>query len=286
MMRFAVLGAAGQLGRELCSRLHGEVQAFARRQIDLVHPDSLGVLRELRPDVVVNCAAYNFVDRAESEPETVIAINALGVRSLALLCGNLGCTLVHFSTNYVFGQDGGRRVPYVESDFPGPINTYGVSKLAGEHFVRSLCPRHIIIRTSGLYSTPAANRSFANLMLRLAGAGEPICVVNDQTCTPTYVPDLAAGVIALIPTSRFGTYHVTNAGSCTWFEFAQFLFAQAGIQPKLRAVSSAKFAAAARRPTFSVMASAHTDLPAAARLRPWQEGLAAFVHERKTRGDA
>jgi dTDP-4-dehydrorhamnose reductase len=285
-MRFAVLGAAGQVGRELCSRWHGEVHAFARRQIDLTRSESFGALRELRPDVVVNCAAYNFVDRAESEPETVFAINALGVRSLALLCRDLGCTLVHFSTNYVFGQDGDRRIPYVETDHPGPINTYGVSKLAGEHFVRNSCPKHFIFRTSGLYSTPTGQRSFASLMLRLAGVGEPIRVVDDQTCTPTYVPDLVAAVIALIPTGRFGTYHVTNAGSCTWFEFARFLFAQAGVQPRLCAVSSVEFAAAARRPMFSVMVSARTDLPSAARLRPWQEALAAFVRERKPQQQA
>src|SRR6266852_4072209 len=137
-MKFAVLGATGQLGRDLCPRLQGEVILLGRDRADLTNPALLRAsLTDLHPDVVVNCAAYNFVDRAESEPEAAFAVNAWGVRTLATVCRDLNCVLAHFSTDYVFGLDSGRRTPYRETDAPGPVSVYGVSKLAGEHFVRA-----------------------------------------------------------------------------------------------------------------------------------------------------
>src|SRR5262249_46177862 len=151
-LHYAVLGAAGQLGRDLCPRLPGEVTELTRDKADLTRPDTLrATLTALRPDVVVNCAAYNFVDRAEDEPPAAFAVNAWGVRDLALVSRDFGCTLVHFSSDYVFGLDAARRTPYAETDAPGPISVYGLSKLAGEYWVRMLCPRHFVVRTCGLY---------------------------------------------------------------------------------------------------------------------------------------
>src|SRR6516165_10862779 len=147
-MKTVVLGAAGQLGRELCSRLTGEISALSRSEADLTEAESLATaLQMLRPNVVVNCAAYNFVDRAEQEPGTALATNAEGVRRLALVCRDLGALLVHFSTDYVFGLDANRAVPYAETDAPGPVSAYGLSKLVGEYWVRLLCPKHLVIRT-------------------------------------------------------------------------------------------------------------------------------------------
>src|SRR5262245_28147354 len=138
-MRYAVLGSAGQLGRDLCPRLPGEVIALTRERADLTRPDLLrAALTELRPNAVVNCAAYNFVDRAEGEPEAAFAVNAWGARGLAEVCRDLGCALVHFSTDYVFGLES-RSSPYAEADAPGPVSAYGLSKLAGEYLVRSTC---------------------------------------------------------------------------------------------------------------------------------------------------
>src|SRR5262249_54147366 len=145
-------GAAGQLGRDLCPRLSGEVVPLGRPQADLTRPDPLrALLTELRPDAVINCAAYNFVDKAETEPEAAFAVNAWGVRVLATICRDLDCTLVHISTDYVFGVEPSRRIPYDEMDAPGPVSVYGLSKLAGEYLVRSLCPKHFVVRTCGLY---------------------------------------------------------------------------------------------------------------------------------------
>src|SRR6478672_4539678 len=209
-MKFAVIGAAGQLGHDLCPRLTGEVVPLDRTRADLTDLKLLrATLTDVRPDVVVNCAAYNFVDKAEAEPEAAFAVNAWGVRQLALACRDLGCVLVHFSTDYVFGLDEARRVPYAEADAPGPMSAYGLSKLAGEYLVRALCPRHFVIRTCGLYGvwgSGGKGGNFVETMLRLAGEGKPLPVVADQVCTPSYTADVAVAAAALIGTSRYGLY--------------------------------------------------------------------------------
>src|SRR5262249_37086197 len=134
LMKTVVIGSAGQLGRDLCPRLLGEVVPLTRAQADLTRPETLrAALGEHRPDLIVNCAAYNFVDKAESEPEAAFAVNAWGVRNLALACRDAGCALAHFSTDYVFGLDENRNTPYAEADAPGPVSVYGLSKLAGEY---------------------------------------------------------------------------------------------------------------------------------------------------------
>src|SRR3954469_7076344 len=147
-MRIAVIGARGQLGRDLCSALaRDDVTPLGRPDADLTRPATLdATLRPLRPDAVVNCAAYNLVDTAESDPTAAFENNALGVRNLALVCRDLGCVLMHFSTDYVFGLDADHRTPYRETAAAGPVSVYGASKLAGEGFVRSLCPRHFVVR--------------------------------------------------------------------------------------------------------------------------------------------
>jgi dTDP-4-dehydrorhamnose reductase len=280
-MRFVVLGAAGQLGRDLCPRLLGEVTALDRAGLDLTRPDSVAPrLRELRPDVVVNCAAYNLVDRAEAEPEAVFAVNAWGVRHLALACRDLGCTLAHFSSDYVFGLDTDRTIPYTVNDAPGPVSVYGLSKLAGEYLVRSLCPRHFVIRTCGLYGLwggGGKGGNFVETMLRVAGQGKPLRVVNDQRNTPSYTVDVAEVAAALVQTDRYGLYHVTNAGSCTWYEFAGAIVEKAGVRADVSPITSREFGAAARRPGYSVLA------PNVSPLRPWREALTAYLQTRKTK---
>jgi dTDP-4-dehydrorhamnose reductase len=281
-MRYAVIGAAGQLGRDLCPRLQGGVIPLGRDRAELTKPDLVrATLSDLRPDVVVNCAAYNFVDRAEGEPAAACAVNAWGVRDLAIVCRDFGCTLVHLSTDYVFGL-GVKCTPFTDSDLPGPVNVYGVSKLAGEYLVRSVCDRHVIIRTCGLYGvwgSGGKGGNFVETMLRIAGQGKPLRVVADQTCTPSYTVDVADAVVALLSTGRHGLFHVTNAGQCTWFEFAQAIFDLAGVRASLTAITSREFGAAARRPAYSVLAPSAGVGP----LRPWREALAAYLVERRER---
>jgi dTDP-4-dehydrorhamnose reductase len=289
-VRYAVLGAAGQLGRDLCPRLPGEVAPLARDRADLTRPEALrATLDEIAPDVVVNCAAYNFVDRAESEPPAAFAVNAWGVRDLALWCRERGRQLVHFSSDYVFGLDESRRTPWAEADAPGPVSVYGLSKLAGEYLVRSICPAHLVVRTCGLYGVRGAGGkggNFVETVLRLAGEGKPLRVVTDQVCTPSYTADVAAATAALLTAGCQGLYHVTNTGACSWHEFARAVFDLAGVAADLTAITSEEFGAPARRPAYSVLAPAALTAAGLAPPRPWREALAAYLGERGKRRDA
>lgn len=284
-MRYAVLGAAGQLGSDLCPRLPGEVMALTRAHLDLSRPQTLpATLAELRPDVVINCAAYNFVDRAEDEPELAFSVNAWGVRELARACGERGIGLVHLSSDYVFGLDTTRRTPCAETDAPGPLSVYGLSKLAGEYLVRSLCPRHWVIRTCGLYGIHGSGgkgSNFVETMLQLAEQGKPVRVVADQVCTPSYTVDVANAITLLMQSAPPGLYHVTNSGMTSWHDFARTIFELAGIAADLTPINSEEFARPARRPGYSVMgniAYATLGLPP---LRPWRDALAAYLAERR-----
>jgi len=192
----AILGSHGQLGREFRSLLPGDdgVHALTRADADLAIPGQItAILQKLKPKLVINCSAYNLVDQCEATPEAAFAVNSFGVRELAIACRENHATLVHFSTDYVFGLDEKRQMAYVESDAPGPVSSYGLSKLAGEYFVRSLCPDHYIIRTCGLYGRHGAGgkgTNFVETMLKLATAGKSIRVV-----TPAIACALTASVV-------------------------------------------------------------------------------------------
>jgi dTDP-4-dehydrorhamnose reductase len=284
-MKYAVLGAAGQLGRDLCPRLEGDVVPLGRGQADLTKPEVMrSTLTSLRPDVVINCAAYNFVDKADTEPPAAFAANAWGVRDLATVCRDLDCTLVHYSTDYVFGLEASRRTPWGESDAPGPVSVYGLSKLAGEYLVRSICPRHFVIRTCGLYGvwgSGGKGGNFVETMIRVNGMGKPLRVVADQVCTPTYTVDLADATIALLSTGRYGLYHCTNEGSTTWHDFAAAIFSLSGVKANLSAITSAEFGAPARRPAYSVLADEGLKLAGVTPPRPWRDALTVYLDERK-----
>jgi dTDP-4-dehydrorhamnose reductase len=284
-MKYALIGSAGQLGRDVAPRLVGDVVSLTREQTDLTKPDTLrAVLTGLRPDVVINSAAYNFVDKAESEPDAAFAVNAWGVRALATVCRDLGCVLVHFSTDYVFGLDETRQTPYTETDAPGPVSVYGLSKLTGEYLVRSLCPKHYVIRTCGLYGvwgSGGKGGNFVETMLRVAGQGKPLKVVADQVLTPSYTVDVATATAALIGTGQYGLYHLTNGGECSWHEFARTIFEVAGVKADLSSTTGAAYGAPARRPGYSVLSTEKyrgLGLPA---MRDWRAALAAYLEERR-----
>jgi dTDP-4-dehydrorhamnose reductase len=286
-MRYAVLGANGQLGRDLCPRLPGEVVGLARDRADLTRLETLRTgLDAVHPDVVVNCAAYNLVDQAESDPTAAFAVNTFGVRDLALLCRQRNWTLVHYSTDFVFGLDAGRQAPWVETDAPGPVSVYGASKLAGEYFVRSICPKHVVIRTCGLYGLHGSGgkgTNFVEVMLRLSGQGGPVRVVSDQVCTPTYTVDLAEATAALLGAGGQGLFHLTSGGSCTWFEFARAIFERAGKKVEVVPITSAALDRPARRPAYSVLAPAALATLGLKPPRPWGEALGAYLAARASR---
>lgn len=285
-MRIALIGADGQLGTALQARLKHEVVPLRHTQIEITNAESVqSALAESSPDVVINAAAYNFVDLAEDEPDAAYAANALGPRNLARYCAEKGIVLLHVSTDFVFGLDTNRTTPYRETDAPGPMSSYAVSKLAGEQFVLSLAPKSFVVRTCGLYGrrspgSKAGKGNFVETMLRLAGEREFLTVVDDQTCTPTYVADLAEALAALIDTQAYGLYHATNSGGTSWCGFAREILRQVGSSKEVRPISSSQFAAKARRPGYSVLDCGKLAAAAGYTFRPWQEGLAEYLSVR------
>ena len=284
-MRVAVLGAAGQLGRDLVPRLAGEVVPLAREHLDLSDPTAATAwVVNHRPDVLVNCAAYNLVDRAEDDPAAAIAVNAAGVQGLVRGCYTTGTRLVHVSTDYVFGADASRSTPYTEADEPGPVSEYGRSKLAGERAALD-APAALVVRTCGLYGvwgSGGKGGNFVETMLRLAGQGKPLRVVADQRCTPTYTADLAAGIARLVEQGTTGLVHLTNTGACSWHEFAAAIFRSAGIEANLTPITTAEFGAKAARPAYSVLGTSRAAETGVC-LRAWPEALDAYLVERGRR---
>jgi dTDP-4-dehydrorhamnose reductase len=279
-MRIVVLGAVGQLGQALCRALPGDVIALTRADVDVTDTASLRqALTSAAPAAVINATGYTHVDRAEAEPHAAFAANSLAVREMALLCRDLDAVLVHLSTNYVFGFDALRDSPYDEDDTPGPVSVYGASKLAGEQFVRALWPKHFILRTSGLYgSTSGGGRgNFVDAMLRQARAGDPVRVVADQLCTPTSIDDVADAVNESLRSKLWGLYHVTNAGACTWHEFAEAIFEMSGLSVDLVPISTLELGAAAKRPRYSVLSNRRWLNAGFAPLRPWRDALTALL---------
>lgn len=282
-MKIAVLGSQGQLGRDLCSRLRGDIIPLTRSDIDLANPPTIAPgVQKFKPDVLINCAAYNFVDRAEQEPDAAIAVNAIGPRLLAQACLAANVKLVHFSTDYVFGRDASRKEAYIETDFPGPVSTYGDSKLQGEEFVRTTMPGALVIRTCGLYGrwgTGGKGGNFVETMLRLASEKKPLRVVADQFCTPSYTVDVAEATASLLAKDAAGLFHVVNSGSCSWHEFAAEIFRQSGIAANLTAIPTSEYPTPAKRPGYSVL-SIEKLTSLGITPRPWREALAAYLKER------
>lgn len=286
-MRTVVFGSQGQLGRDLCPLLPGEVIPLARSDVDFTDADAVRKkLEKLRPNRVVNCAAYNFVDKAEDEPQAAFAVNTWAVRSLAQACRDLQARLVHFSTDYVFGLDEERTTPWNETDSPGPVSVYGLSKLAGEYVVRNTCPDHLVIRTCGLYGiwgTGGKGGNFVETMLKLAGQGKPLKVVNDQRCTPSYTADVAATAVKLLETDARGLFQITNAGDCSWYEFAREIFKLAGVKADLSPTTAKEFNAKAQRPGYSVLSMDRLQTQSVEQPRPWTEAIRDYLSARSDR---
>jgi dTDP-4-dehydrorhamnose reductase len=285
-MRIAVIGASGQLGSDLVKVLkpRHELTALTHAEIEVTDPESVAAMvRQHRPGVVVNTAAFHKVDQCEDEVEKAFAVNVFGVHNLALACRASGAVLVHVSTDYVFGGDRARRTPYVESDPPAPINLYGVSKLAGEYVVRYLLGPHLIFRVAGLYGVAGSSGkggNFVELMLRLANEGKAIRVVDDQRTTPTYTVDLAHQMAAVIESGERGLYHATSQGDCTWYEFASEIFRQSGLEPELSRAKTGDFGERATRPAYSVLENRALQRIGLDRIRPWQMALGDYLVER------
>jgi dTDP-4-dehydrorhamnose reductase len=279
-LRAVVVGAGGQLGRELARQL-GDERAWSggRTELDVTNQNAVvTVLERVRPDVVFNAAAYNRVDKAEVEPARALEVNALAARGLALAARETGARIVHFSTDYVFDGESDR--PYREDDAPHPVSVYGISKLTGELMVELADPAHLIVRTSGVIGAGGSRQkggSFVERILARAREGQPLRVVCDQTFAPTVATDLAAAAIALARAGARGLVHVTNEGVCTWHELAVCALERAGIAADVEKITSADLALPAQRPGYSVLDTRRSRELGLAPLRPWREALADLV---------
>lgn len=290
-MTTAVIGASGQLGTDLPKFLRGDVVPIRHSDMELTDSDSIdSYLDQLRPKVVINTAAYNLVDKAEDEGPQAMAVNFLGPTYLARWCLKNEATLIHFSTDYVFGAASGDQAdasspsPKRETDLAVPDSVYAASKLAGENMVRSICPNHFVIRTCGLYGVAATQGAgkgnFVETMLRLGTERDELAVVNDQHCTPTSTHDLAQATAELIETEKFGLYHATNSGTTTWHDLAAEIFRQAKINVKLRTLTTAEFGAKAARPAFSVLNCEKLESAIGRPMPPWQDALSQYLIDR------
>jgi dTDP-4-dehydrorhamnose reductase len=281
-MRIAVTGAGGQLGGELCRRLQQAAAPLDVPDFDLTDRELVRrALLALRPDAVINTAAFTLVDRAEQEPERCWNINATGVGYLADVCEELRCPLVQISTDYVFGDDADRRTPYCEDDPPGPQGVYGKSKLGGEQQAARWA-QHLIVRTCGLYGTPGPKTpgNFVETMLRLGKERSSLRIVDDQHCTPSYVPHVARAVLFLLESGARGTFHVVNGGATTWYDFAVEIFRQAGLKIALARITTAEYGALAPRPQYSVLDTSRYRSLGGPPLPSWQDALAEYLKHR------
>ena len=291
-MRIAVIGAFGQLGSDLLPLLGDRAIPLGHADIEITDPVSIAkALDAARPTHIINCAAYNLVDLAEVEPQQAHTINSLGPWNLATYCAARDLVLLHVSTDYVFGRTGPdsglgqqpkRTIPWRESDEPLPVSVYGESKLAGEIFVRSVCPQHFVVRTCGLYGRHAARGkgNFVEIMLRLGRERPELKIVSDQRCTPTSTVDLARALVSLIETDAFGLYHATNAGDCSWFEFACEIFRLTNCPVQAIPVTAAEYGAQSRRPDYSVLDCSKLTSVLGRPMPAWQEALAQYIAER------
>jgi dTDP-4-dehydrorhamnose reductase len=262
--RVVLFGALGQLGVELEREFNQRgysVHASDRDQIDITDRAQVEqAIGQIDPEVVVNAAAYNQVDVAETEPHAAFEVNGLAVRNIALACRQAGARLVHYSTDYVF--DGRKGAPYVESDATHPLGAYAVSKLAGELYAHAYVDDALIIRTSGVFGPGGlrtARGNFIELMLRLAAAGQTIRVVVDHVASPTYAPALASRTIDLVEKGVSGVVHVGGGTPISWHDYARLIFREAGLQPELRPASDREYRTAALRPKFSALSNAYLE---------------------------
>lgn len=283
--KIAIIGAKGQLGSSLVKILSEKneykVLPLTHNDIEVAEKDSIKkCLDGVNPNILINTAAYVQVDNAETNQIEAFKVNALANQYLASYCKNKKIKFVFIGTDYIFGRDKKRTKPYTEDDNPGPINTYGITKLAGEYYTQSLCSNYLIVRSSGIFGVSGSSGkggNFIETMLTLAREHKPIQVVNDQITSPTYSLDLARQIFLLIDKDENGIFHAVSKGSCSWFEFAQTIFALTKTVVNLKSITSNSYKTPATRPHFSALENKKLEEKNINIMRPWIEGLRAYL---------
>jgi dTDP-4-dehydrorhamnose reductase len=280
-VRIAIIGAMGQLGQDLVKALQPEheVSGLNHQNIEVTDVNSFSILRAQKPDVIINTAAFHKTDLCEDDPAKTFSVNAIGPKNIVALSKEIEATTVFISTDYVFS--GSKSEPYTEKDIPEPINTYGISKIAGEFFTKQNS-RHYILRVASLFGAAGASGkggNFIETMLAKAKQNDPITVVDDMWMSPTYTHDAAEAMKQIVTKLPFGTYHVTNKGQCTWFQFAQEIFKLTRLTPVLKGIKTRQMQTKAKRPINSALTS--VKLPKyGLEMRTWQEALKAYLIEK------
>ncbi len=277
-MKYLITGAKGQLGLALqkeLQKLNGEIYCYDVDTMDITNYEAVEeIFKEVKPDIVFNCAAHTNVDKCEEDLENAYQINALGVQNIAMLCEELKAKLIHISTDYVFS--GEEEKPRIESDFVMPRTLYGKSKLYGEELAQRYNQKTFIIRTAWLYGE---GNNFVRTMLKLAKTHDKLTVVGDQFGSPTYTKDLAKVMVALSNTNYYGLYHGTCQGNCSWYDFALKIFELMKIEIKVEKVTSEEFVRPAKRPKFSILDNLMLRLRGLDSFRNWEEALEDYLRE-------
>jgi dTDP-4-dehydrorhamnose reductase len=258
-----------------------EAVGFAHQDLDVMDEASVAsAVHSAEPDWVLNTAAFHRVDDCEVNPTLAFAVNALGALNVARAAAEVGSGVVFYSTDYVFGgEDRERGHPYEEGDRPHPLSVYGASKVAGEQLVMQANARHLVVRSAGLYGTATSRKgwTFPELMINKARTEGVIRVVTDQVLSPTFTADLARTTKELVERDTVGLLHLTNAGECSWFEFAQEALALAGAEAKMEPIDTGQLQQRARRPSYSALDTARLGEVGLSPLRPWKEALSAYL---------
>lgn len=278
-MKVLVTGANGQLGYDVIKRLETEGIEYlgaGRNLLDITNEVQVKrVISTYNPDVVIHCAAYTAVDKAEDEKELCYAVNVLGTRYLAEACEEIDAKMIYISTDYVFDGEGDK--PFEVSDKPNPINYYGQTKYEGELEVQRILEKNFIIRISWVFGSHGNN--FVKTMLKLGKERDEISVVADQIGSPTYTYDLAKLLVKMIQTHKYGIYHVTNEGYCSWYEFACEIFKQAGMDVKVNPINTENYPTRAKRPKNSRLSMENTYQIGS--LKDWKHALKHFIKSKK-----
>lgn len=278
-MKILVTGVGGQLGYDVCRVLADrgvEHHGVDIGNFDITDPRAThDYIAVYRPDAVIHCSAWTAVDRAEDEPEKCRAVNVDGTRNIAAACKEIGAKMLYISTDYVFPGTGERF--YEPEDPTGPLGVYGETKLAGELVVREMLEQYFIVRTSWVFGKNGNN--FVKTMLRLAESKAEIDVVCDQIGSPTYTADLAPLLCDMVMTDKYGIYHATNEGVCSWAEFAQEIFRLAGKNVKVNPIPTSQYPTRAIRPTNSRMSKENLEKDGFSRLPTWQDALIRYIRK-------
>lgn len=282
MKKVLVTGCNGQLGRAINKEYAQEqlintdvVSGENVIALDITDIDAvMGVVREVKPEVIINCAAHTAVELCESQWDLAYRINAVGPRNLSIAAAETGARMIQISTDYVFAGTADK--PYTEFDEPGPVSAYGKTKLEGERFVKEFAPKHFILRTAWLYGE---GKNFLKTMLKLSETNQEVKVVKDQLGTPTSAIELAKLVHYLEPTENYGIFHATCEGQCSWADFAAEIFAMAGKETRVCPVTTEEYNAKVQRPAYSVLDNYMLRLTSDYKMADWKDALSVYMKQ-------